>query len=144
MNCDKCACVSKVAGRLLFAVPMILFGIMHFMAGESMAAYVPSYVPGGVFWVYFTGLALVLAGVSIAINKVANIGAGLLGVLLLVFVFTMHLPNVLAGQDPMALGNLLKDVVMAGGAFYIAGTSGCKKMEDCKTMECNKTEGGCC
>ncbi len=50
--------------RLLYAIPMALFGILHFMNASDMAGMVPSFIPGGVFWVYLTGLGLILAAVK--------------------------------------------------------------------------------
>jgi len=47
------------AGRFLYALPMAVFGIMHFMNGSAMSGMVP--IPGGVFWVYVTGAALVFS-----------------------------------------------------------------------------------
>lgn len=35
--------------RLLYAIPMALFGILHFMNASDMAGMVPSFIPGGVF-----------------------------------------------------------------------------------------------
>ena len=42
-------------GRYLFATPMAVFGLLHFMHTEAMAAMVP--IPGGVVWVYLMGAA---------------------------------------------------------------------------------------
>ena len=44
----------------------------------------------------------------------------LLAVLLAVFVMTIHLPAVFGG-DQMAMGGMLKDISLAGGALLIAG-----------------------
>ncbi|OYU92621.1 MAG: DoxX family protein, partial [Bacteroidetes bacterium B1(2017)] len=82
-------------GRFLLAVPMAVFGILHFMAADAMAGMVP--LPGGVIWVYVTGIALIGAGVSIIIQKKARLASTLLAVLLLIFVFAIHLPGALAG-----------------------------------------------
>jgi len=106
-------------GRIVFAVPFIVFGILHFMNAGAMTGMVPSYIPGGVFWVYLTGLALILAGVSIIIQKYAYSASLLLAALLLIFVLTIHLPAVIGG-DRMAISGLLKDTALIGGALLIA------------------------
>ena len=41
--------------------------VFHIMGADKMAGMVP--IPGGVFWVYFTGVAMIAAGVSIIIRK---------------------------------------------------------------------------
>jgi len=106
-------------GRIVFAVPFIVFGILHFMNAGAMTGMVPSYIPGGVFWVYLTGLALILAGVSIIIQKYTYLASLLLAALLLIFVLTIHLPAVIGG-DRMAISGLLKDTALIGGALLIA------------------------
>ncbi len=109
-------------GRFLLALPMIVFGLLHFMGADKMAGMVP--VPGGVIWVYVSGIALVAAGVAIILQKKARLAAALLAILVLIFVLTIHLPAVLAGGDggQMAMAGLLKDLAIAGGALIYAGT----------------------
>lgn len=109
-------------GRFLLALPMAMFGVIHFMAADNMAGMVP--LPGGAIWVYITGVALIAAAVSIIIQKKARLAATLLAILLLIFVFTIHLPGALAGGDggQMSMMSLLKDFAIAGGALIYAGT----------------------
>lgn len=108
--------ISKI-GKYLYAIPMVIFGLFHFLNASAMAGMVP--IPGGVFWIYLTGLSLILAGVSIIIQKLDDWSSFLLAVLLLVFVLTIHLPGVLAGGEmaQMYMTNLLKDLALAGGAL---------------------------
>jgi len=108
--------ISKI-GKYLYAIPMVIFGLFHFLNASAMAGMVP--IPGGVFWIYLTGLSLILAGVSIIIQKLDEWSSFLLAVLLLVFVLTIHLPGVLAGGEmaQMYMTNLLKDLALAGGAL---------------------------
>lgn len=108
--------ISKI-GKYLYATPMVIFGLFHFLNASAMAEMVP--IPGGVFWIYLTGLSLILAGVSIIIQKLDEWSSFLLAVLLLVFVLTIHLPGVIAGGEmaQMYMTNLLKDLALAGGAL---------------------------
>ena len=109
-------------GRFLLALPMAVFGILHFIGADGMAGMVP--IPGGVIWVYITGIALIAAAVSIIIQKKARLASTLLAILLLIFVFAIHLPGVMAGGDggQMSMMSLLKDLAIAGGALIYAGT----------------------
>lgn len=109
-------------GRFLLAIPMAIFGIFHFMGAEGMAKMVP--IPGGVIWVYLTGVALIAAAVSIIMQKKARLASTLLAVMLLLFVLLIHLPGVSAGGDggQMSMMNLLKDLAIAGGALVYAST----------------------
>lgn len=107
-------------GRILFALPFAVFGLMHFMAAGDMAGLVPSWVPGGVFWVYLTGLALIAATIAIIAKKHISLAALLLGILMFVFVLTIHLPGVMGGNQ-MSMSGLLKDFALGGAAFMISG-----------------------
>lgn len=109
------------AGKYLLAIPMAVFGLFHFMGADAMAGMVPSYIPGGVIWVYVTGAALIAAAVAILIGKKAKLASVLLAALLVVFVLTIHLGGALGG-DQMSTASLLKDLAIAGGALVFAGT----------------------
>ena len=108
--------ISKI-GKYLYAIPMVIFGLFHFLNASAMAGMVP--IPGGIFWIYLTGLSLILAGISIIIQKLDEWSSFLLAVMLLVFVLTIHLPGILAGGEmaQMYMTNLLKDLALAGGAL---------------------------
>ncbi len=104
-------------GKWLYALPMLVFGVMHFLAAPDMEGMVP--LPGGIFWVYLTGVALVAAAVAIFIGKMDKLAATLLGVMLLIFALSIHLPNVMGG-DETSMISLLKDISLAGGAWLYA------------------------
>lgn len=112
-------------GRTIYALPFLAFGVMHLMSGSQMAGMVPSYVPGGVFWIYFTGAAMVLAALAIITGKQGRGACFGLALLLLLFIVTVHLPG-MANPDPqqkmMFVMNFLKDTSLMGAALAIAGT----------------------
>ena len=108
--------------RVIFAIPFAVFGVMHLMAADKMQGMVPSYVPGGVIWVYITGALLILGAAGFIINRSVRISAYLLGALMLIFILTIHLPVVIGG-DQNGMGSLLKDLSMMAGALYIGGSS---------------------
>ncbi len=114
--------ISKT-GRYLYAVPFGIFGIFHFMMAGNMAGMVP--IPGGIIWVYLTGVALLAASISMIIEKKTRLACLLLGVMLLIFVVSIHLPGAMS-EDQMAsqqsMTNGLKDLALAGAAFFIGGT----------------------
>jgi len=92
----------STAGRILFALPLLGFGFGHLTNANAMSGMVP--LPGGVFWVYLTGVALVAAAVSIII--------------------AIHVPN-MTSSDPtvqmMGMTNTFKDLGLAGASFYMSG-----------------------
>lgn len=104
-------------GRYLYALPFGVFGILHFMNAGTMAAYVP--IPGGAFWVYLTGVVHLLACISIIIEQKTRLACLGLGIMLLIFVLTIHLPGLFGESMQASLNPFLKDIALAGGAFYI-------------------------
>ena len=111
--------------RVLFAIPIFVFGLFHFMNAQQMTGMVP--VPGGVFWVYLTGVALIAAAIAIALDKLAKLASLLLALLLLLFVLTIHLPGVIKAADDAAMATsmsgLLKDFALMAAALFFAGGS---------------------
>ena len=113
--------LTTTVARYLYAIPFGIFGVMHFINGSAMAGYVPSFIPGGVFWVYLVGVALIAACVSIIIGKYTKMACLLLALLLIIFVLTMHLPGVLNEATMQAsMPMLLKDAALAGAALILA------------------------
>ena len=112
--------MKKTIGRIGFGIVFAIFGTFHFLNGSQMAGIVPSWLPGGVIWVYVTGLILLGAGISILIDKKASLISLVLAILLLIFVLFVHLPPTLNG-DQMAMTNLLKDLALASAALFMSG-----------------------
>ncbi len=110
-------------GRILYGITILVFSSFHFMGANDMAGMVP--LPGGVFWVYLTGVALLGASISILIQNRVKLVSMLLGIMLVVFALSIHLPGVIGAENDMSMqismGNLLKDLAMAGAAFFISG-----------------------
>lgn len=105
-------------GRILFAIPMVIFGVFHFVNTRTLQNVVPSFIPGQTFWVYLTGAALIAAGISILIKRQIQLISYLLAIMLLIFALFVHLPMALEG-DKLAASSLLKDIALAGGAIIL-------------------------
>jgi putative oxidoreductase len=106
--------------RLLFAIPFGIFGIIHLMNADSLLGMVPEFIPGGIVWIYLTGLTFLAVSFAIVSQRQVRLASLLLAVILLTFALTVHLPAVLDG-NPSALPNMLKDISLAGGALLLAG-----------------------
>ena len=110
-------------GRLFFAVPMAEFGADHLTDASDIARLVPSWIPAHLFWTYLVGVALIAAALSIIVKRHARLAAILLGSMLLVFVATMHIPNIVAEPRERVLWvTALRDLAFSGGAFAFAGS----------------------
>src|SRR5690348_11369285 len=93
--------VSRIAIWLL-AIVMLIFGIYHFRHPENMLVYVPTYLPGGIAWVYFVGTAFILASIAFMINRFVSLAGYLLAALLIIFVILIHWPTYRhAGDEEM-------------------------------------------
>ncbi|MFN2458606.1 MAG: hypothetical protein ABR502_10420 [Chitinophagaceae bacterium] len=118
--------ISRVAIYIL-AIVMIVFGVNHFYNPQSFLIYVPSYLPGGIAWVYIAGVAFILAAIAFIIKKAVKIAGYSLAAMLFIFVLTIHLPNYLySGETEMrqlAFVNLLKDAALAAFALHIASNA---------------------
>jgi putative oxidoreductase len=108
--------------RVLFAIPFAVFGVMHLMNATAMQGMVPAYVPGGVIWVYVTGVLLIAGAIGFILNKSVQMAGFVLGALMLIFIFTIHLPAVLGG-DQNSMGSLLKDFALMTGALFIGNST---------------------
>src|SRR5919206_971749 len=79
--------------NMCFAVPLAVFGAEHFSLGSSMIGLVPPYMPWRLFWIYFVGVALIVAALSIA-TKIQVRWSGLLfAIMMFLFVALIHLPG---------------------------------------------------
>lgn len=112
------------AGKYFYAVPFIVIGFFHFMGAKEMAGMLGE-CPAGLYLVYFTGLALILAGVSIIIGKMARLACLLLALMLFLFIASIHIPGMMNAASEMAMqGSMmaaLKDLALMGAALSYAG-----------------------
>lgn len=103
--------------EVIFALVMGAFAVIHLKYGGGSKDAVPSYFPGDdPVWMYITGTGFALAAIAILLNKFKTLACYLLAAMLLVFVFTIHLPASLKGASHY---QLLKDVALAMAAIVI-------------------------
>ncbi len=108
------------SGRYLLLIPLLGFGIKHLLDGPDLAGMVPAFFPGGIVWIYLTGLAMLLAVASALLGRWDKLAFTLAGIMILVFALTIHLRGLLEGGNPRVLFDLLKDVGLAGGCWMYA------------------------
>lgn len=121
-----------IVGRIMYALVFLVFGIVHFIMAQKLAVAVP-FQGAAVFFVCLVGAAHILAAIAIIINVQVRLACVLLGIMLLIFVFSIHLPALVNASGGFGairphLTNLLKDFALAGAAWYIASISpGCRR-----------------
>src|ERR1700742_942218 len=119
------------SGRFLLALPMIVFGIEHFVFTKFVATLVPGWIPWHMFWTYFVGVALIASGIAIIARRQAYLAAVLLGGMIFLFVLLCHIPilahtysdglSALFGDLAGRLDNAAKDLGLCAAAFLFAG-----------------------
>jgi uncharacterized membrane protein len=97
----------------------MVLGLGHLSNASSMKGLVPEYFPQSIIWVYATGVALILAGLAIIINKKARLASLLLGIMLILFALLIHLPG-LNSSFESSFPNLMKDLALAGAAIFFS------------------------
>ena len=113
-------------GRILFAAPLLVFGVQHFLYARFIATLVPAWIPGRLFWAYFAGVAFVAAALSISTQTAARLSATLLGLMFFLWVLILHLPRVAtAPHNGNEWTSLFVALAMSGGALLVAGSAKC-------------------
>ena len=109
------------AGRYLFAVSMVVFGISHLDVPRFIAGLIPGWIPGHLFWAYLTAVAFIAAGLSIAVGKWSQTGAALLSLMLFLWVILLHAPRIAgAFHDGGEWNSGFVALAMSGCALAIA------------------------
>jgi hypothetical protein len=111
-----------VVGRFLFATALVVFGVQHFLYAKFLAAEVPGWIPGHLFWAYFIGVVFVAAALSIATKVEGRLAAALVGLMFLLWIVVLHAPRVAAARhDGNEWTSAIVALAMSGGAFVLAG-----------------------
>ena len=111
-------------GAILFALTMIDYGISHFLYAKDAANYVPSWIPGHLFWIYFCGAALFGSGIAIILKIKTRLIAALLGTMIFIWFISLHIPRVVVSSAADMGGEVTSAflaLAYSGIAFVIAG-----------------------
>jgi uncharacterized membrane protein YphA (DoxX/SURF4 family) len=103
-----------------------VFGILHLIYPESVAALVPGFYPWPMFLAYFTGAAKIAAGVAIAAGVLARLAASLLALQYALYALTLHIPRQFmeqpAGYQPNGITSMFIAIAFCGVALIVAGS----------------------
>src|SRR5260370_28532022 len=86
--------------HMCFAIPLAAFGAEHLSGGIPLKM-VPSYMPWRLFWLYFVGVALIAASLSIATKIQVRWSGLLLGSMMFLFVTWLALPGAVRVRSRM-------------------------------------------
>jgi len=109
-------------GCVFFAAPLACFGAEHLVNARGIMTVVPTWMPLRLFWTYLVGVALIAAGLSLALRKYMRLSSTLLAIMFFLFVLMIHIPNVAAAHlhDRFILAVALRDLSFAGGALALS------------------------
>jgi uncharacterized membrane protein len=109
--------------RRLFAAGVPLVGLAHFADAVGSTAYVPTWLPLRVGWVYLTGAGHVAAGLAILFGVLPVLASVLEAAQITSFVILAHIPAVYAApRDREQWAELVMAVAIAASAWLVATT----------------------
>jgi uncharacterized membrane protein YphA (DoxX/SURF4 family) len=113
-----------VAARLGLASLLIVVGVQHFMYAQFVATLVQRWMPWHLFWAYFVGVAFFATALALATGKAVKLASGMLGLMFFLFVFSLHLPRVVAAShNGNEWTSMFVAAAMCGTAWILAGDS---------------------
>ncbi|AQW91818.1 DoxX family protein [Elizabethkingia anophelis] len=100
------------SGNLGMAVFIIFTGFSHFKFQKGMALMIPDFIPYKMFWVYFTGVLEIAAGIGLMIPQLREITA----ILLIVFYVVVFIANINSSKKRI---NIFKADYTGPGMTYL-------------------------
>lgn len=100
------------SGNLGMAVFIIFTGFSHFKFQKGMAMMIPEFMPGKMFWVYFTGVIEVAAGIGLMIPSIRETTA----ILLIIFYVLVFVANINSSKKKI---NIFKADYTGPGMKYL-------------------------
>ena len=91
-----------MTGKILFAMSLVVFGILHFVYATYIATLIPSWIPAPLFLSYFIGAAFIAAAASLFFTLLVTLSSSLLALMFFIWVTILHAPRVLANPQTEA------------------------------------------
>lgn len=100
------------SGNLGMAVFIIFTGLSHFKFQKGMAMMIPEFIPAKMFWVYFTGIIEIAAGIGLMIPSIRETTA----ILLIIFYVLVFVANINSSKKKI---NIFKADYTGPGMNYL-------------------------
>jgi uncharacterized membrane protein len=109
-------------GRVIFGFSMVVFGWQHFLYATFLATLVPAWLPTHLFWIYFTGTGMIVAGLAITFNVLGRFASYGLAVMFGLWVLVLHGPRVIAQpHNGDELSSLFVALAFCGASLIFPG-----------------------
>jgi uncharacterized membrane protein len=107
--------------RFLYGLPLVLFGIAHFVYINETASLVPGWLPAHLAFAYATGATFIAAGVAILANRWASWAATLSTVQMGGFTVLVWFPIVITGApSPFTWSEFVVSITLTASAWVVA------------------------
>jgi hypothetical protein len=115
------------AGRYIFAVPLVIFSVLHFKYAFFISKLIPTWIPERFFFANFVGLCFLCAALAIATGIRARLAAFMLAAMFLLWVAILHAPRVAAAShNGNEWTSMFIALAMAGSALAAAASTPAK------------------
>ncbi len=113
---------AEIIGRILFALPFAVIGFSHLIMSTNFLVMLEhSFFPGSMYAVILSGIMLIVASISILLNKFVKVACLWLAGMLFLIITTIHIPNLIIPEHfDYAFMQLLKDTSLLGAAIMIS------------------------
>lgn len=110
--------------RFFVGIPSLFYGVEHFLhpeyvPGIPLQKLTPDWIPGRIFLSYFVGVILIVAGVSLLLNKRTRMATTALGLTILLTVLWIYLPMLLAAPTDVVALNFFFDTLLFCGTILL-------------------------
>ena len=122
--------VFEAAARFApWALGAFLFycGLTHFPYAKYVAALIPPWIPGHMFWTYFAAVALIAGGIGVVVPRTARLAALLSGIMLFSWVFLVHIPLAISTHTVSEVSRGFQALQDSAVAFMLAGIASSRK-----------------
>jgi hypothetical protein len=113
-----------IATRVGLASLLVVVGVQHFMYAKFVATLVQPWMPWHLFWAYFIGVAFSATALALVTGQFVKLATAMLGLMFFLFVFSLHLPRVVAAiHNGNEWVSMFVAMAMCGTAWIMAGSS---------------------
>ncbi|MGC2614999.1 MAG: hypothetical protein WA354_13285 [Terracidiphilus sp.] len=107
--------------HILYGFSLIFFGSAHFIDVKDTLSLIPDWLPGHIFWAYFTGGAFIAAGVAVLAGRCARLATFLSALQIGLFLLLVWVPIVAAGSKvPFQWSETIFNAALLAAAWMVA------------------------